>query len=181
MIISVGAQTDDRQKEIHLDEGWNMISSPFQSVGFYLEGVRDDCQLRQYDSSYAWFYNGGWKHPNAFAPTQGVLIYSTSSCNAKINEISWPVSGDPVENDKELKRGWNMISVPEPMTLSEIEGSCKFLDYEGTPVWHYMGDLGWQQLGRSTNELKPEKGYYVKVESACSLDFEGVKPPPTPK
>ena len=166
--------------ELQLTEGWNMISVPEKYGGFYVSDVSDECNIRNYMGEKSWRYeDGGWTHPSAVASTEGVFVYTESSCVAQIDAANWDPGNEPVENENVLESGWNMVSVESTTTMDEAAGTCEFQNYQGTPVWSfYQGE--WGQLSTSVAELDPSRGYYVYVNQECRLDFGEESTPPTP-
>lgn len=178
-------RTGNRMHSLNLHQGWNMISVPEMEYstpadGFYISDIQDDCRLEEYQGHVAWQYNDGWKHPSAVESAQGVMVYSETGCKAEIDAQKWPVTGDPVKGERQLEKGWNMISVPRKLTLSEIGGDCEFESYDRTPVWHYLGNNEWQRLGMSVNPLRPSRGYYVYASESCQISFDSTEEPPIP-
>lgn len=154
----------DDPVKLPLHKGWNMVSS---AHGLKIGDITDDCDIGSYKGHISWQYSGGWNHKRGIPSTQGTFVWARESCEASITQ-----SHADANAGKNLKQGWNIISVPRPMTLNEING-CGFLDYKGTPVWHYSGDGEWQRHGGSVNDLKPDKGYYVYATSSCRMSFSG--------
>jgi|APHM01.1.fsa_nt_gi hypothetical protein len=173
MIPLAAAETET----VELNEGWNIISSPFGGTSLNIENIEAQCNLANYDGELSWMYGGNWEHPQTIKPQEGVLLYSLGYCSAEVDSES----GEDVDitEPKQLKSGWNMISVPKEMEVNDISSDCTFLYRGGKSVWEYKS--GEWETNNLSHELKPKKGYYVSVTRDCEMYFNTVAKPPTPK
>jgi hypothetical protein len=169
--------------EITLEEGWNLVSVPEQTStrgpsiqGFYLSELEQACNLETYEGEKTWMYSGSWEHPTAVSSHQGVLVKAGESCTTDID--SWPASGSPVDRPRKLEGGWNMISVPEPMSLNEYKGDCELVSREGAPLHALYGD-SFSKLGFS-HQMRPGEGYYVYAQGECKIGEQADEKPPIP-
>lgn len=156
-------QDGSNSMKISLSEGWNMISG---RKSFEVSHLQEDCDLSSYQDRLVWRYKGNqWQNPDMIEPNGGYYLYAPDSCEAEI-EVSDGVPAPEVP-EKSLSGGWNMISVSTPKTLSDIKGDCELADQE-QPIWHYSGE--WERLG-SSDDLQPNKGYFVRMQSSCTMSL----------
>lgn len=153
---------------MRLDEGWNMISS---SQAFKFSEVTDDCSIEEFRGEKLWGAgNRSWTHGNTVLGSRGYYVKSERDCIAEIENFT------ERNLERTIHRGWNLISVSEPVPLEDVSGNCSFRSYQGNAVWHY--DSGnWTNPSVSEN-LEPRKGYFVNAENSCRLTGAT---PPTPE
>lgn len=157
--------------EIELSEGWNMVSAPGR---FDVDELGAACRLGSIQGQTYWtFENGEWNEPESLGPLQGMYVYSETVCDAEVEyEEENPDS-------LELGSGWNLISTGvEEATLNELnDGSCGFQPFQGSEVWSFH-DGEWE-TGDLNDQISPDVGFMVQLESSCTIDLSTEPPTPT--
>ncbi len=152
--------------KLSLSKGWNIISSPINQ-SLTISKIKETCSIGSYKGYKTWVFDASkqsWTNPSEINPSDGSYIWSNSNCEVK-------VEGEKQNfTKKELKKDWNLISVGNN-SLDDIIGDCKIKG----DVWELdKGD--WIYPAMNEN-LDSGKGYWVKVESNCTLKNKASKPP----
>lgn len=144
-------------QQVALQPGWSMISFPFSS--YSLTPSDPVCVLAVFSFNPS---TGAYAKANIsrLEAGRGYWVYSDTSCGFK-------VTGTPYmrqDFSASLSSGWNLIGAPS-------EYGVAFLPLKGTCTvksgpWYY--DPALKDYRRVT-KLEPGKGYWLKVDSACSL------------
>jgi hypothetical protein len=155
--------------KIKLYRGWNMISSPVQHRISLTDFENAGCDLLSYKDFKTWRYDplNDWTHPN-YITNDGIYVYSDDECSVEITGTRYTFTS------KQLYRGWNMISGDGYLT--DILGTCKnhVIKYKGYELLRYNPlKKGWD----NPNTLEPTKGYFIKIDQDCTLEFELGGPP----
>lgn len=179
-------------QEISLTQGWNVISSylvPDASnmLDIFSELTGSTPKLvKVMDESGKSVENlhsfGGWKNSiGNWLDTEGYKVYVNTASSLSI-------SGVPVIIPKSIPvyQGWNIISWPiqnEVDALSVFQGMIasgklikvmdetgQSLEYFGAPLHRWVNNIG---------DLKPGKGYLVRVSANGSLDIDAQNQPST--
>lgn len=157
-------------QNILLDEGWNLISLPFQKFNPSL--------LTDQGVMYIYHFDNVW---NTFSPDIPFELNTLKELNYSMG--IWVYIDEPKQiniigsrkpyGQINLEEGWNLIGYPfdEPMSIEEFFGNDVLL------VSEQLGD-GWSEWFRdypqfSTLEsMKPGRGYWVysEVDKIVSVD-----------
>lgn len=169
---------------IHLEEGWNLVSSPVAPADSGLEAVfaelRTAGQLVKVQNSTGQTYEqnlgGAWINSiGAYAADEGYYARVNAACDLRILgfRISLPLT-------LSLAAGWNIIAYPCASPLSAqavlqplIDGGLLVKAQNGGGQALYQSASGaWIN---SIGDCLPGQGYYVQVSAPCQLT---ITPPP---
>lgn len=142
---------------VELKKDWNLISQPFKE--FYID--IGDCKI---EKIYSYNPTGDvpYKVLQSLDETKGGYGYWIKVKNdCKITFI-----GTQPVTEIEMEVGWNMVGTTnnEEITVSEIKDECPDLK----KVYRYVGGDGLP-YERVTDKLYPGIGYWIKVESSCTI------------
>lgn len=147
--------------EYSLSKGWNMISSPYNSITL----ISDECgaysnKFYHYDSE-----TGNWKIDTVgienIEPGKGYWFYTTKSCDIVVS------GSDQIwETDIRTSTGWNYVGSPmngladigllSDNCLDCVDGICDTL----TTKWYNPVSKTWDDV----TTLEKGKGYILKCE-----------------
>jgi hypothetical protein len=153
---------------VTIQPGWNLISTPLKTM--QLNEVLGTCSGKV--QNYLWkLKNNNWRITTTLEPLEGYFLYADASCVLSFlgQDHSSPIS-------RELSRGWNIISSKK--SWNDIKGNC-ILDGDAIYEWVNTNGTGsWNTLSTNTT-LDDSKGYFIKVNDACTIT-EGNLPPLPP-
>lgn len=168
-----------------LAPGWNMVSIPFSLPSTVITDVLAPI-AGQYDLVYAYDASNSaapWKHYNPSAPPwasnlstispgMGLWIRATDAATLTIT------STVPVSTEILLSAGWNLVGYPQlqtrPITeaLQSIEGKyAQVYAYDAAHPenpWQIF-DVGAPPGAWTLTEMKPGRGYWIRVTQPCTL------------
>lgn len=188
ILSSVGAQDpyEDDQYVIELDQGWNSVSIPASQEGYsvqledMIENSERRCELAHGYSAFS--YEGEGTESSVIEAQRGYSFYIENSggCEMVVDQDDLfyydQYSGNSVEKVR-TDSGWNVLSVPEKMDVSEYEDTvaadCSLEDsvdsgvkvYEIDPI-----DYGNNPL-EASDTMYPERTYWIDLGSSCDLDL----------
>jgi hypothetical protein len=89
---------------------------------------------------------------------------SIQNCNTTSDSCYTPSGASLIS----LQSGWNMISLPvsTPISASGLQNQCG----ANTRIWNYNP---FSKSYESASDIRPGSGYWVKVNSACSVSVTG--------
>jgi parallel beta-helix repeat protein len=163
---------------INLAFGWNLISIPYiqsdTDVGSVLSSISGD-----YDTVQWYNANDGndhWKHNNTSKPpklndfndidhTIGFWIHITE-INGRL--FLYPGSQPIVNQNINLKKGWNMVGYPSLTSYNRTDGlNLLTFDNEIDSIWTYsVGTQKMVQMSESDN-FQHGRGYYIHATTDC--------------
>ena len=146
---------------LNMRRGWNLFSVPF---GLNINSATTTCAF--YPSNIFAYLpaalnttRGSYEHPSSLGVGKGYWFRTYNACTVTL-------SGEPEEEFQlSLNAGWNTISVPRSVALSDLESDCNIV----------RGPYEYDNAARRWNKaesLEPLKGYFVKVSGACTLSNE---------
>ncbi|MFA6213908.1 MAG: PKD domain-containing protein [Candidatus Micrarchaeia archaeon] len=151
---------------LKFERGWNMVSVPTE-YDIQLSDIQAKCGITS-----AWYYNpvlGQYSAATTFG--KGIVGFWMKASSACTYELAAPYAASW---SSPLKAGWNLIGAPaSEATLSEVSGDCKV----ASGLWNYSPSLGQYTY---SSKLEPGKGYWIKVDAACTLNDRGDMPPAAP-
>jgi len=161
-----------RTQTVDLDEGWNLISFHVQGTDMSVESVFNSTlpfisTIKNFDE----FYDAGTtSHLNSLQEIEagkGYFVKMTSPTTLHFEGFEVDASA----HSPELSEGWNLIGTPFYNTRS-IENEV----LEISAQLNTIKDLdNFYQPNSSESMLSnfiPGKGYFIKVDEDCSLEWE---------
>ena len=169
--------------KLQLKSGWNLISLPIQPKNNNLHEV-----LKPIDGHYTdvfTYHTGEWHYKSKYLDKWfGSLDEMDIGWGYWIKvdqDINLTLNGDEAGDwCVPLVPGWNLIG-PAECTIIGI-GNLSFTDPDGnveyTDLFGYYEDGNWHYKSKylnkwfgELNELKPAKGYWIKVEEECTMSI----------
>ena len=159
-----------QQQEIHLQEGWNMVSTYLSdttlTAELFVEGIVGDVIIMKNNIGLTYLPN--WSYDGI-----GLLSYGDGYQIKSLNQTLIEVNGELVDNiNIELNEGWNMIGVLSqiPQSIEVVLSSCTDLvviakDAFGVaylPEWNFNG----------IGDMLPGQGYQIKMLYEAQISFE---------
>ena len=159
-----------QQQEIHLQEGWNMVSTYLSdttlTAELFVEGIVDDVIIMKNNIGLTYLPN--WSYDGI-----GLLSYGDGYQIKSLNQTLIEANGELVDNTNiELNEGWNMIGVLSqiPQSIEVVLSSCTDLvviakDGFGVaylPEWNFNG----------IGDMLPGQGYQIKMLYEAQISFE---------
>ena len=159
-----------QQQEIHLQEGWNMVSTYLSdttlTAELFVEGIVDDVIIMKNNIGLTYLPN--WSYDGI-----GLLSYGDGYQIKSLNQTLIEANGELVDNTNiELNEGWNMIGVLSqiPQSIEVVLSSCTDLvviakDAFGVaylPEWNFNG----------IGDMLPGQGYQIKMLYEAQISFE---------
>lgn len=140
-------------------------------AGMQANEIQQNCGSKLLGGS--WWYNtksGQYVSSEGLSPVKGYWVEMESSC-------TFTVQGQKVNTPLDLSPGWNMISASgSSFTLSSIEAVCG-AGSVGENAWAWSPSNGNYV---SSQRIETDKGYWLKMSSACSFDPAAASIPDTP-
>lgn len=145
-------QTTTICKEVHLNEGWNLISVPLNSNTYSPANIFPDA------ISPAYSYSGGYYVSDSLIPGRGYWLKFPS------NQLSVICGNAITTNSLNLKTGWNLIGVfDKNVNVSSITSSPSGIIE--TPFY------GFESGYFAASTLQVGKGYWVKVSQNGTIYY----------
>ncbi len=164
-------ETDGRQYEIQLRDGWNLVSAPLLNASID-ENNCNGARFFVYDAD-----SGNYMRKSASELYIGEFF---EAFWVKTNDrCGITMEGDSFIGIDDLKavypiEGWNLLGAPrESVNWERVEGTCEVR----SGPWMYDTDgRRWERASR----LETGKGYALKVADNCQLGDVSMAPPAFP-
>ena len=153
-LVPAGPESEEETLSLDLKPGWNMISSPFNSVTS-ITVPNEVTMMYGYDTEKRVYV---YADPMTPCPCNGYWIGATDSCTLTI-------TGVPLTSyHQNLSAGWNMIGCSSnPIPVSNMSTTPE------TPVSLYRYNVPLKQYETITasDMLLPGEGYWAGVSRCC--------------
>ncbi|WP_445475229.1 NosD domain-containing protein [Methanococcoides methylutens] len=172
-------------EDIHLHQGWNFISVPYE-----LRNSSVDSVLADVDYDDMAYYNTEmdiWENVSTIEPLKGywIFVYEDSIIPQSVLDPKLPVLPQKIQ----LYEGWNSIGYTDSnqplsaeVTLRSINDSYVSILGPWNPVtmsFEYVGHNGetgiisGNHVGTDVFKMEPYKGYWLYVTDECTLTIIG--------
>jgi len=147
----------ENQGEITLKKGWNLISPSDERLSSeYLMG----CEI----ASGPWEWdpiNFEYKKSSTLKPLNAYWVRVDEDCTLQVGSDG---AAERNEKSSSLKAGWNLIASTSNYNWDQIKGSCSL-----SVSWLFDASGSDYGMLSPYANLEPFRGYWVKVESACTI------------
>jgi hypothetical protein len=177
--IPVQGNGVELNNSIPLEQGWNFISLPLQPPSGSITTVLASIQDR-YRAVYSYESNPGWKSYMPEIPQLSNLwemVAEKGYWIFMLDSADLAIQGYVIANRSiPLVEGWNSVGFNSPTPIP-IDECMESISDKLISVWEYDPFWVWLRYVPGVPDLsnlafmKPGKGYWIKVRSACTWEY----------
>ncbi len=167
-----------RQAQVSLLEGWNLVSLPLQPSNSQASAIFAPV-AQQIDQVYVWdAENSRWQRYVPSAPTYANSLSSVSTLqglwiNARQDVVLTVVGDERPQTGVELKSGWNLVAFPGDTETPTTEALQSIADQVVLVHGYDTATASWityhssAPMSGDITTMVPGAAYWVQVSSPC--------------